>query len=73
MSEILMCDKCKDVFSKTGKAMTVELSFTRKGPYGIDYDHVLEKSYDLCGDCASDLLKEFEAPAALTAETTVRL
>lgn len=71
MSEILMCDKCKDVFSKKSNSSAVEVSFSSRDVYG--HQRVVDKVYDLCTECTSSLLKEFEAPAALTADTTVRL
>lgn len=72
MSEILMCDKCKRVFNKDSKAVSVEINFTTKDLYG--YNRVVDKEYDLCGECARRLLEEFESPTQLEAETsTIRL
>lgn len=71
MSEILMCDKCKKVFNKNSKAISVEINFTTKDPYG--YNRTVDKEYDLCGECAKGLLDEFETPAQLEAETSIRL
>lgn len=71
MSEILMCDKCKKVFNKTARAVSVEITFSSLNEYG--YNRSVDKEYDLCGECAKKLLDELESPAALEANTTVRL